>query len=138
MVFAAGLSGCATVTRGTTETLLMQSEPSGAAVRVSNGFAGVTPVGFTISRRGDLIVTFSKEGYETVDVVVKAQMAGRGAVGLAGNVLIGGLIGIGVDAVTGATLSHSPNPVKVTLVPANPAVNAVPAKPAAEKPPEGT
>lgn len=36
-------SGCATVTRGTTEQLMIQSEPSAAQVRLSNGFTGGTP-----------------------------------------------------------------------------------------------
>ncbi|CCV09805.1 conserved hypothetical protein [Mesorhizobium sp. STM 4661] len=44
-------------------------------------------------------------------------MSGNGAVGLAGNILVGGLIGVGVDAVTGATLDHFPNPAVITLVP---------------------
>ncbi|MFC5385149.1 hypothetical protein ACFPLB_04115 [Aquamicrobium segne] len=44
-------------------------------------------------------------------------MSGEGAAGLAGNVLIGGLIGVGVDAATGATLDHYPNPAHILLVP---------------------
>jgi hypothetical protein len=34
---------------------------------------------------------------------------------MAGNVLVGGLIGAGVDVATGAMLDLSPNPVNVTL-----------------------
>lgn len=109
-------SGCATVTRGTTEQLTIQSEPSGAAVRLSNGFTGITPATFTVPRKGDLIVTLSKEGYETTEINVASQLAGAGTAGFLGNVLIGGIIGGGVDIATGATLSHVPNPVKVTLV----------------------
>lgn len=109
-------SGCATVTRGTTEQLMVQSEPSGASVRVSNGFTGITPVSFTVPRKGDLIVTITKEGYEPVEVSVPSKLAGAGTAGFLGNALIGGVIGGGVDIATGATLSHEPNPVKVTLV----------------------
>jgi hypothetical protein len=36
---------------------------------------------------------------------------------MAGNVLAGGVIGIGVDAYTGAAFDHTPNPVSVSLVP---------------------
>ena len=39
------------------------------------------------------------------------------ALGGGGNVLIGRLIGIGVDTVTGAALEHTPNPVSVILQP---------------------
>jgi hypothetical protein len=35
---------------------------------------------------------------------------------MAGNVLLGGVIGAGVDAATGATKQLKPNPVQVTLV----------------------
>ena len=44
-------------------------------------------------------------------------MAGAGAAGMAGNIVLGGLIGAAVDAGTGATKQLKPNPVKVTLVP---------------------
>jgi hypothetical protein len=109
-------SGCATVTRGTTEQITVQSEPSGAAVRLSNGFTGITPATFTVPRKGDLMVTVTKEGYETADVALPSQLAGAGTAGFLGNALIGGIIGGGVDIATGATLSHVPNPLKVTLV----------------------
>ena len=35
----------------------------------------------------------------------------------AGNIIAGGLIGMGVDAATGAATDHKPNPVIVTLQP---------------------
>ncbi|GJD83932.1 hypothetical protein [Methylobacterium haplocladii] len=38
---------------------------------------------------------------------------------MAGNILLGGVVGIGVDAVTGAAFDHFPNPVSATLVPAS-------------------
>ncbi len=110
------LCSCATVTRGTSETLRVESDPAGAEVRISNGFTGVTPATFTLPRRGDVYVTYTKEGYETVNVAVTTKISGSGAAGFAGNILIGGLIGGGVDIATGATLSHTPNPVRVTLV----------------------
>jgi hypothetical protein len=110
-------TGCATVTRGTTETLMIQSTPSGADVRVSNGFTGRTPFTFTAPRKGDLIVTVSHPGYETQEHILHSGVAGKGAAGVAGNALIGGVIGIGVDMATGAALSHKPNPLIVTLKP---------------------
>jgi len=36
---------------------------------------------------------------------------------MAGNVLLGGIIGAGVDAATGATKKLTPNPIRVTLNP---------------------
>jgi hypothetical protein len=111
------LTGCATMTRGTTETVMVQSTPSGADVRVSNGFTGRTPFSFTAPRKGDLVVTISLPGYEAQDHILYSNVAGKGAAGVAGNALIGGVIGIGVDMATGAALSHKPNPLVVTLKP---------------------
>jgi hypothetical protein len=118
------ITGCATVTRGVNEVLVVESEPSGAAVRLSNGMVGTTPTSFKIPRKGDLHVTIIKEGYEVVDVNVHTQVAGAGAAGMAGNVLVGGLIGVGIDSFSGGMLEHKPNPVKVTLVPLATAVAA--------------
>jgi hypothetical protein len=48
---------------------------------------------------------------------VSRLIAGAGAAGVAGNVLVGGLIGIGVDMATGASQDLVPNPVNVKLEP---------------------
>jgi len=123
--------GCATITRGTTEQFTVQSNPSAASVRLDTGETGVTPVTFTVPRKRDIIVTVSKDGYETATRTVGTKIAGKGAAGLAGNALIGGVIGIGVDAVSGASLNHEPNPLLVTLQPTSkPAVVAEAPKPA--------
>ncbi len=110
-------TGCATVTRGTNDVLVVESDPAGAAVRVSNGMSGKTPTSFKVPRRNSLTVTVEKEGYEKVEVQVNPVVAGAGAAGMAGNVLVGGIVGIGVDALSGATMSLKPNPIQVKLVP---------------------
>ena len=52
---------------------------------------------------------------------VGTRLASAGAVGFAGNVLVGGIVGMGVDAASGATLEHHPNPVVAVLQPVAPA-----------------
>lgn len=76
---------------------------------------GQTPTAFRLKRKGDYKVVISKEGYETITVEVTHKTAGAGAAGMAGNVLVGGVIGVVVDAGTGATQSLVPNPIKVIL-----------------------
>jgi hypothetical protein len=65
-----------------------------------------------------------------------------GAAGFAGNILAGGLIGMGVDAATGAAQDHKPNPVIVTLRPkgthASPHAVGPRMKPARPAPEAGT
>lgn len=135
MVICAGvaLSGCATITRGTTDQIQVVSEPAGADVRSSMGPTCVTPCTMQVSRKDEFTLTVSKPGYSEESVAVKTQIAGSGAAGFAGNVLIGGVIGMGADAYTGATLEHVPNPVNVTLKELPPPVVARPA-PKARKP----
>ncbi|MEZ0171045.1 translation initiation factor 2 [Microvirga sp. TS319] len=111
------LGACATVTRGTTEQLTFDSDPP-AAMRTSTGLTcPTTPCTLEVNRKSEFVATFSKEGYKSQDVMVQTRVAGSGAAGFAGNVLIGGLIGMGVDAATGSTLEHYPNPVSANLEP---------------------
>ena len=118
------LGGCATVTRGTTSDVEFISDPPGARAETSRLESCTTPCKITVSRKDEFSVTFKLAGYKDKSVFVKTQIAGAGAAGLVGNALIGGVIGVGVDAVSGAALEHSPNPVTVTLErigPASPA-----------------
>ena len=111
------LGACATVTRGTTEQITFDSEPP-AAMRTSTGLTcPTTPCTLQIDRKSEFVATFSKDGYESQDIMAQTRVAGSGAAGFAGNVLIGGLVGMGVDAATGATLEHYPNPVNASLAP---------------------
>jgi hypothetical protein len=115
---AAALGGCATVTRGTTEQITISSEPAGAEAKSSTGQAcSATPCTWEVSRKSEFVVNFSKPGYEDMQVPVSTRIAGAGAAGFAGNILIGGLVGLGVDAATGSTLEHYPSPVMASLVP---------------------
>jgi len=114
----AGLSACATVTRGTTEAFTVESTPPGAKVKTSNGYTcDATPCTWKMARKSEFSVEVSKPGYKTATAQVTNQIAGAGAAGLAGNVIVGGIIGIGVDAVSGAALELKPNPMHITLEP---------------------
>jgi len=115
---AVGLAACGSVTRGTTELIAFTSEPPGAAVATTtNRYCPTTPCSLDVPRSEEFDVTFTKPGFQPQTVPVRTKLAGAGAAGFAGNVLAGGVIGMGVDAYTGAAMDHTPNPVAVTLVP---------------------
>jgi|JI10StandDraft_1071094.scaffolds.fasta_scaffold470031_1 hypothetical protein len=116
-LLAVMLSGCATVTRGSKEALVVESEPSGADVVLSTGQRGTTPTSFNVKRKRGLKVTISKPGYQTAEVVVTPQVASNGSLAMAGNVFIGGVVGMAIDASSGAMNELKPNPVKVKLNP---------------------
>lgn len=114
---AMSVGACATVTRGMHEAFTVETEPSGASVETSNGLhCEATPCTFArVERKAEFTVTITKAGYRTWSGTVTHHTAGAGAAGMAGNVLVGGLIGVGVDATSGATQDLTPNPLHVTL-----------------------
>lgn len=115
----APLAACATITRGTTQAFTVETEPGGAAVETSNGlFCPSTPCTFArVPRESEFTVTITKEGYVTTTHNVTHETAGSGAAGMAGNVILGGVIGAAIDGNNGATQDLVPNPLRVTLQP---------------------
>lgn len=130
IVAALSLASCASVTRGWNEEIAFRSTPPGAIAEVvftrqrTEIDPGepvlktcTTPCSFSALRNEDVAVTFHLAGYESMSVALKRELAGDGAVGVAGNVLIGGSFGALVDVGSGAAMDHKPNPVDVVLVP---------------------
>jgi len=116
-------SACATVTRGSTEEVTIQSIPAAADVSIRDtgqkrtARTCVTPCTIKLERKWPFKVTVSKDGYETQEAMLYPEMSNGGMTGMAGNVLIGGIIGAGVDVSTGAMNDLKPNPLVVELVP---------------------
>jgi hypothetical protein len=110
-------AACATITRGSHEAFVVETTPSGAAVETSNGLqCEATPCTFGhVERKAQFTVTITKPGYRTWTGTVTHHTAGSGAAGMAGNAVVGGLIGVVVDANSGATQDLIPNPLRVTL-----------------------
>lgn len=109
------LSGCSTVTRGLDNDVTFISTPSGASMTTDIGLSCITPCTLEVRRNKEFSATFNLEGFEQQTVRVETRVAAAGAAGFAGNVLAGGIVGMAVDASTGATLEHYPNPVVVTF-----------------------
>ena len=116
--------------------------PSGAEVHTSNGLGCVTPCTLTVKKNEEFIATFEKPGFLPQQIPVTRQVVGAGVAATAGNVILGGLIGIGVDAATGAGYEHTPNPVSALLQPdvppppQPPPPHRAPKGPAVASPPE--
>lgn len=112
------LSSCGSITRGTTENVTITSTPEDAKISTSAGqYCPRSPCTLNVKRRGDFTAFAEKDGYEKGSIEIKTKVGGGGAAGFAGNVLIGGVIGMGVDAATGAALDHYPNPAHIDLKP---------------------
>ncbi|MBU0768510.1 MAG: PEGA domain-containing protein [Proteobacteria bacterium] len=107
------ISGCATVTTGQYQRVSVDSYPQEANVKISSGYRGVTPCSFDLKRNKDHVINISKNGYMTAQVTLRKTLCGS----TAGNLIIGGVIGLGVDAMTGACFKLIPENVYVELIP---------------------
>jgi uncharacterized protein YceK len=105
------LSGCATIVKGTTQIIPVSSDPTGARVTLDNSPAGTTPTTVTLSRKQNHMVVIEKEGFTPESIALTKSMGGA----VAGNIIAGGLIGWGVDAMTGAQYNLAPNTISVRL-----------------------
>jgi hypothetical protein len=114
VVAASGmLTGCASIVSGTNqivsvETLHPAGKVVGASCKLEND-KGVwyvnTPGTVTVHRAyGDLIVKCEKDGFGPGVATVKSSTKGM----MAGNILFGGVIGVGVDAASGAAYDYPP------------------------------
>ena len=91
-------SGCATFLNDPEQMVAFNSEPDDATVAIDGITMGKTPCVLPVPRKGwDKIASFSKEGYKTVQLTMKNTLSGS----VAGNILLGGIIGLGVDAISG-------------------------------------
>lgn len=128
MIVAAGLfTGCASITRGTSEDVVINSLPEDAEIRTSTGHTCPrSPCTVNVSRKTSFIAYAEKEGYKPGQVAIGTKVQGGGVAGVAGNVLLGGVVGIVVDASTGAAMDHVPNPALIVLEPVDPANPSTP------------
>lgn len=110
-----GLScvSCATVINGTTQRIPISSDPIGAQVFVDGMLVGRTPVTIEVKRKYSHLITLSADGYEEAAVQVNPVLSAA----VAGNIIAGGFIGWGVDAVNGAQYRLMPETVYVKLMP---------------------
>ncbi|PCK00620.1 MAG: hypothetical protein COA45_02265 [Zetaproteobacteria bacterium] len=113
------LSGCATITTGVSQPFTVNTPKADGAkciLKDSKGAQWVinaTPMTVEV-RKGDgpMTVSCSKDGFSDAEVIVEEGLAGM----TFGNVLLGGGIGIVVDAVSGAAQEY-PDDVSVWLEP---------------------
>ncbi len=119
------LVGCGT----TKETLYINSDPTGASVKLSSGQTGVTPCNFKVPVNKPLVVILEKQGYRTVEVPVNGEVSDKAVTGkivgfTAGAAISFATMGYAGNELMAAPFSGSskklkPNPVNVKLSPPN-------------------
>jgi len=117
-VSVAVLSGCATITKSSSQTVTIDTRPPGATCALTRGgktFAIVnpTPGAISVEKSSDAIsISCTKDGYlETAGTIESSFQAMT-----FGNIIFGGLIGVAVDAASGAMHEYKPL-ITITLTP---------------------
>ncbi len=105
------LAGCATVIHGTRQDVGISSTPSGASVSIDNVQSGTTPVFAKLRRKENHVVRISLPGYQPTDLTLTSSVSGW----VWGNIAIGGLIGLAVDAISGGMYKLSPEQLSAAL-----------------------
>lgn len=107
-------SGCATICRGSTEILVIESQPTNAHVSLSNGMSGMTPAKFKIARTSCLTGVIEKDGYKPFCFQVNHKTSGCN-VATVSSLDLFGLVGVCIDGASGATRELTPNPIFAEL-----------------------
>lgn len=123
------LSGCATIIKGTTQSLSVATPPTtGAECKLTSSegtWYVTTPGSVTVHKtKNNLDVSCTKDGFADASTSVPPHFNGA----TLGNVIAGGLIGVGVDAASGANYTY-PDEIDVPMKPSAPATAAAPAAP---------
>ena len=110
------LPACATIVNGTSQTVAVSTSPPGAACTVDRAGARVgaipqTPGSLWLEKsKNNLTVTCGKAGFQTASMTHAPSFSMM----TVGNVIAGGLIGIAVDAVSGANYEY-PTDIRMDL-----------------------
>jgi hypothetical protein len=112
------LGGCATLTTSSSQTVTLTTDPAGAACTFKRegkvvGIVNPTPGSLMVSKsHAALEVACVKEGYVDATGTVGSKFQAM----TFGNILFGGIIGIAVDAASGATAEYEPQ-ISIRLTP---------------------
>jgi hypothetical protein len=113
VLVVATLPGCGAIFGGTRQSVQVTSAPDGATITTQPPTADyTTPTSLSLERKNNYTLTFTKEGYKPATAEIRKSLRG-GIVVL--DVLFTGLLGVVVDAATGAWHKLSPEEVTVSL-----------------------
>lgn len=101
--------GCATLFTGSSDTVTVNSEPSGAKVYLNGMYMGLTPVSPSLKRDKDYAVILKKEGYQDTSANISRSF------NLVSILNLGSILCWVVDLVTGAIHKFDTNGITVTM-----------------------
>jgi len=105
------LSSCATIISGSKQNVKFSSNPSSATIFIDEVEVGKTPFELKLARNSEHDVQIKLEGYQTYQTTLTKKFNAW----YFGNILIGGIIGLIVDPITGAIYNLSPNEINAQM-----------------------
>ncbi|MGE0356586.1 MAG: hypothetical protein AB7P08_06685 [Burkholderiales bacterium] len=111
-------SGCASIVKGTSQSVTVSTDPTAATCHLSRegqplGVVNPTPGTVQVGKAsGTISILCKKTGYQDAAGTLASSFQAM----TFGNILLGGIIGVAVDAASGAMHEYPPM-VTVTLVP---------------------
>jgi hypothetical protein len=118
-IASALLGGCATLTTSSSQTVTLTTEPAGAVCTFRRegqviGIVNPTPGSVAVTKsHADIDVLCTRDGY----VDASGRVGSKFQAMTFGNILFGGIIGIAVDAASGATAEYEPT-ISIRMTPA--------------------
>ena len=106
------LTGCASIIHGPNQDVQIGSTPAAAAVLIDGEQVGVTPYAATLTRKEEHTVELRLRGYQPYEITLEKRPSNW----VFGNILIGGLIGFGIDAATGSIYKLTPLQIDAEMV----------------------
>jgi hypothetical protein len=109
---------CSSIIEGTSQTLLVNTNPAGAACTLNRndeviGKVVDTPNSIVVQKtKHNITLVCSKEGYQDATFFNKSDAAGA----TFGNIILGGGIGWAIDSASGADNKYT-TPMNITLLP---------------------
>ena len=105
------IGGCATIVNPNYVQVPVTTEPPGATIKVA-GREYTSPASVYCPRgAGDFTMTIAKDGFNPVSIILEESLDGW----MWGNLLLGGLIGLIVDLISGDGYDLEPETVHINL-----------------------
>jgi hypothetical protein len=104
-------SSCATIISGSKQKISFASTPSAASIFIDEVEVGKTPFEMKLARNSEHAVMIKLDGYQTY----QTRLTKKFNAWYLGNILIGGIIGLIIDPVTGAIYNLSPDQINAQL-----------------------
>jgi hypothetical protein len=115
ILFFSIVTSCASIISTSKQTININTNPSGANVSINGENVGISPLFYSFSRKNDYTVKIDLAGYQPYELRLTRSLNPW----VFGNIIFGGLIGIVIDAATGAIYKLSPDQINTNLSPAS-------------------